>query len=455
MNQDQILLRKYNVPGPRYTSYPTVPYWNQEAPSQKEWAERLYDTVKNDSEEKGISLYIHLPFCESLCTYCACNTRITVNHQVETPYINALLKEWEMYLSILPEKPLIQDIHLGGGTPTFFQAKNLEKLINGLLKKVRRPANPRFSFEGHPANTSYLHLKSLADLGFRRLSLGIQDFSPKVQKLINRRQNVEQVRSVSAQARELGYESINYDLVYGLPGQDAFSLQNTLNYVKMLQPDRIAFYSYAHVPWIKASQRAFKKEDLPNPQQKQLFYEMGRAMMLSEGYRDIGMDHFALAKDPLSLAYDRGALHRNFMGYCTDQSAALIGLGASSISDSWTAFVQNEKKVEDYYKSLAEGKFPFFRGHLLSQEDLLIRQHILNLMCRFETQWWDPEAQGEALYEALPRLDELEKDGLLSREPYQLQITEKGRPFIRNICMAFDQKLWQSQPERPMFSQVI
>ncbi|MEO1652734.1 MAG: oxygen-independent coproporphyrinogen III oxidase [Bacteroidota bacterium] len=455
MNQDQILLRKYNVSGPRYTSYPTVPYWNSEAPRQADWMNRFQETLIQDKQQKGISLYIHLPFCESLCTYCACNTRITVNHGVETPYIEALLKEWRMYQEILPEKPLIRDIHLGGGTPTFFQAQNLEKLIQGLLKNGRTVEQPHFSFEGHPANTSYAHLKTLAQLGFKRLSLGIQDFSPRVQKLINRRQNVEQVLRVGEQARELGYESINYDLVYGLPGQDTFSLQNTLNYVKMLRPNRIAYYSYAHVPWIKPSQRVFKPEDLPNPHQKQLFYEMGREMMLQEGYVEIGMDHFALEDDPLSLAYEKGELHRNFMGYCTDQSTALIGLGTSAISDAWTAFIQNEKKVEDYYHRIEKGDFPFFRGHLLNQEDLLIRQHILNLMCRFETQWGEEDQQGAALYEALPRLKEMEKDGLLRVEPYQLKISEKGKPFLRNICMAFDQKLWQSQPDRPLFSQVI
>lgn len=281
------LISKYNVAAPRYTSYPTVPFWENDAFNEQEWRFRVAQNFKS-SKHNGISIYVHLPYCESLCTYCGCNTRITKNHNVETPYIESLLKEWSMYKRILGnESLLISEIHLGGGTPTFFKAENLRRLINGLLSGNRKAAEASFSFEAHPANTTYDHLKTLYDLGFKRLSLGIQDFDEKVQFIINRHQTVEDVDRVMKDAREIGYDSINFDLIYGLPLQTAESVKMTIEHSLRLNPDRISFYSYAHVPWIKPGQRRFTEHELPVGEEKLNLYKLGKEMIQAAGFKDV------------------------------------------------------------------------------------------------------------------------------------------------------------------------
>ena len=453
-NMDITLIRKYNVAGPRYTSYPTVPYWNLENFSVEEWKKNVLETFLKTNDD-GISLYIHLPFCESLCTYCGCNTRITINHKVEQPYIETVLKEWSMYLSLFPVKPKIKEIHLGGGTPTFFSSENLEKLINGIFVGAERTADFEFGIEGHPNYTKPEQLKALYDLGFRRLSFGIQDFDQRVQEIVNRLQSFEQVKMITEAARETGFESVNYDLIYGLPLQTKQSIVDTIEKVRQLKPDRIAFYSYAHVPWIKPGQRKFTELDLPKDEEKRSLYELGRTMLEEAGYIEIGMDHFALKKDSLFRASQNKTLHRNFMGYTTAATKLLIGLGVSSIGDSWTAFAQNVKVFEEYVKIVNEGNFPVFKGHILSEEDLVLRRHILNIMCRFETSWKVETEQHESFYEGLERLDEMVKDGLLVIEPFALYVTEKGKPFVRNICMALDARLWRNQPKTTIFSSTV
>lgn len=449
------LIEKYNVAAPRYTSYPTVPYWDAEVPQQEQWKALVKNTFALSNNKEGISLYIHLPFCESLCTYCGCNTRITVNHSVERPYITALLKEWEMYLNLFEEKPRIKEIHLGGGTPTFFKPEHLAQLINGILTNSILCDDAELSFEAHPNNTSEQHLITLYNLGFKRLSLGIQDFDKKVQDIINRIQTYEAVKNVTEQARKIGYTSINYDLIYGLPLQTAESMKDTIEKVIALHPDRIAFYSYAHVPWIKPGQRKFTEADLPEGEAKRLLYENGRLAFEQAGYVEIGMDHFALPNDQLHIADKNKQLHRNFMGYTTFHTQLLVGLGASSISDAWNGFVQNEKRVEDYYRKIEQGVFPFFKGHVLTTEDLILRKHILNIMCQQETSWANKEEQCEAIDAAIERLTEMEMDGLLSITPYRLNVTPEGKAFLRNICMAFDAKLWRKQSAVEIFSRSV
>lgn len=448
------LIRKYNVAGPRYTSYPTVPYWDR-SPSTEEWMQLVKETFTATNDTDGISLYIHLPFCESLCTYCGCNTRITVNHAVEVPYIETVLKEWEMYLKQFPGKPLIREIHLGGGTPTFFSCENLKKLIVGILKDSEVAPEHEFSFEGHPNYTQVEQLKVLFDLGFRRVSFGIQDFDQKVQYIIHRTQTYEQVKLVTEAAREIGYESVNYDLIYGLPLQTMDTIIDTIEKVRTLMPDRIAFYSYAHVPWIKPGQRRFTEDDLPKGEEKRALYEKGRLLLEEAGYLEIGMDHFSLPSDSLFKAFSAKKLHRNFMGYTTTNTRLLIGLGVSSIGDSWTGFAQNVKVFEEYVVMVNEGLLPVVRGHVLSEEDLVIRKHILNLMCHFETSWENHAEQCEAFYTGLERLDEMVKDGLVVLHPFRLEVTELGRAFVRNICMAMDARLWRKQPESQIFSQTV
>jgi oxygen-independent coproporphyrinogen-3 oxidase len=448
------LIKKYNVAGPRYTSYPTVPYWTN-TPSSESWKEFVKNRFQKSNNSKGISLYIHLPFCESLCTFCGCNTRITINHAVEDPYINAILKEWELYLDVFTEKPLIREIHLGGGTPTFFSPSNLELLISKILKTSSIHPHAEFSFEAHPNSTSKEHLKTLYEYGFRRLSLGIQDFDSRVQQAVNRIQSFETVEKAVNNAKETGYTSINFDLIYGLPFQNEKSIIDTIHKTRLLKPQRIAFYSYAHVPWIKPGQRSFTEKDLPHDEYKRKLYELGRELFQEAGYIEIGMDHFSLPEDSLYQSLLNNTLHRNFMGYTTSNSELMIGLGVSSISDSWDCFAQNVKKVEEYHKLIGENKIPIFRGHILNDEDLIIRKHILNLMCMLETSWENPELQTQSVYESIERLAEMEKDRLLEIYPYQLKITGKGRAFVRNICMAFDERLWKNMPATQIFSQTV
>lgn len=448
----QGLIDKYHVAAPRYTSYPTVPYWDSSLPDADVWNDSIRFSFEQSNASNGISLYVHLPFCESLCTYCGCNTRITKNHQVEDPYISTVLKEWTLYRQILGEKPMIRELHLGGGTPTFFEAKNLKLLINGLMAGSILHPEAEFSFEGHPNNTTKLHLETLYDLGFRRVSFGIQDFDPKVQRIINRMQSFDQVKLVTDWAREIGYHSINFDLIYGLPLQTYEGLANTIALVEKLMPDRIAFYSYAHVPWLKPGQRHFTELDLPSVSEKQRLYELGRQMFTSVGYQEIGMDHFALITDSLYKAEISGNLHRNFMGYTHQYTQLMIGLGVSSISDSWFAFAQNVKKVEEYQDLVNKGILPIFKGHNLTPEDLLIRKHILNLMCRSRTEWDISKPMNEALAAGLERVKLLAEDRLLIIGEGSIIVTPLGKRFLRNICMALDARLWADQPNSQLFS---
>lgn len=448
------LIKKYNVAGPRYTSYPTVPYWDK-SPTIQQWKEEVKSSFDETNSENGISIYIHLPFCESLCTYCGCNTRITKNHSVESTYILAVLNEWAMYLEIFEEAPRVKEIHLGGGTPTFFSPEHLKQLIDGITSSSVVCKNAEFSFEAHPNNTTKEHLKILYDLGFRRMSLGIQDFDPKVQEIVNRIQPFEKVEQVTNEAREIGFTSINFDLIYGLPLQKKFSVVDTIRKVNSLRPDRIAFYSYAHVPWIKPGQRKFTELDLPKGEEKRELYETGRNMLEDFGYAEIGMDHFALKSDSLYKSAKSKTLHRNFMGYSHSYTQLMIGLGVSSISDSWYAYGQNVKKVEEYYDHINKGQLPIFRGHLLNEEDLILRKHILNIMCRLETAWENESEQTQAVYDAIEHLKEMEQDGLVLLSSYNLKVTEKGKAFIRNICMAFDARLWRNTPQTEIFSKVI
>src|SRR5690606_14443838 len=278
LSQKQDLISKYNVPAPRYTSYPTVPFWDSETWTEEKWIERIKMAYEQSSDE-GISLYIHLPFCESLCTYCGCNTRITKNHGVEIPYLNGVLKEWQLYKKHLGDDILVSDIHLGGGTPTFFSPENLKLLVEGLLQDCRVSSESEFSFEAHPANTTVEHLQTLYNLGFRRLSLGIQDFDPLIQFLINRKQTEEEVNYVVKQPRKISYTSINFDLIYGLPKQTSTTIRDTVEKVTKLRPDRISFYSYAHVPWLRPGQRHYNEDDLPKDEEKLQLYQLGKKII--------------------------------------------------------------------------------------------------------------------------------------------------------------------------------
>ena len=450
------LVSKYNIPGPRYTSYPTVPYWNNETFSLKSWKASLIASFNESNTNEGISLYIHLPFCESLCTFCGCHKRITKRHEVEIPYIDAVIKEWELYCDILPSKPKLKELHIGGGTPTFFAPNHINLLVNSILRKVTLADDYEFSFEGHPNNTTYDHLKTFYDLGFRRVSFGVQDYNYDIQRAINRIQPFENVKYVTETARTIGFTSVGHDIIFGLPFQTEEHIEATIEKTKMLKPDRIAFYSYAHVPWIKGNgQRGFKDIDLPTADSKRRQYEIGKTMLVDAGYLDIGMDHFALKTDSLYKAMISGTLHRNFMGYTASKTKLMIGLGVSSISDSWYGFAQNVKGIEEYYHLLSEHIIPVFKGHILNSEDLIVRKHILNLMCQFKTSWDNNDLYFDELPEVLLQLSSLQDDGLIEISQNSLQVTDVGKPFVRNVCMAFDVLLKRNKPETSLFSMTI
>lgn len=451
-----LLIRKYNIPGPRYTSYPTVPFWDKKGISQNDWLQTAKRSFEESNSSEGISLYIHLPFCESLCTFCACHKRITKRHEVESPYIASVLKEWQLYLNLFDEKPVIRELHLGGGTPTFFSIENLKMLISGILETSEKHPDYEFSFEGHPNNTTKEHLQGLFDLGFSRVSFGVQDYNEKVQTAINRWQPIENVKNVTQWARDIGYESISHDLVFGLPFQTLEDVLFTIQKTNEFRPDRIAFYSYAHVPWVKGvGQRGFDENDLPDNEVKRSLYESGKQLLEDCGYVEVGMDHFALPSDTLYQSVVNKKLHRNFMGYSANKTQLMVGLGMSSIADSWYSFAQNVKTVKEYQEKVNAGDFPIFKGHLLSKEDLIIRKHILNIMCHFETSWEVESMKFPELKESLSRLEEMEKDGLVIISENGLEVPQKARPFVRNICMAFDLLLQRSTAKKNLFSKTI
>ena len=467
------LIDKYNIPGPRYTSYPTVPYWENENFTSEKWQSTVIRAFNESNAEEGISIYIHLPFCENLCTFCACHKRITKQHSVETPYLESVLKEWNLYLDLFSQsaisnqqsaeqkaecgkqKAKLKELHLGGGTPTFFSPENLKILLEGIFSTVEIAENPEFSFEGHPNNTTKEHLQTLYDLGFRRCSFSVQDYDLKVQKAINRIQPFENVKNVTEWAREIGYRSVSHDLVFGLPHQSWEAMEFTIRKTLELKPDRLAFYSYAHVPWIKGvGQRGFDENDLPSGEEKRKLYENGKKLLQDLGYIEVGMDHFSLESDDLYQSLIQKKLHRNFMGYTSSNTQLMVGLGMSAISDSWYGFAQNEKTVEDYQKRVEEGKIPVFRGHILNEEDLIIRRHILNLMCQLETTFTDKNTFAE-LPEALEKLKEMQEDGLVELGDNFVKITEKGRVFTRNVAMAFDLRMMRKMPETRLFSMTV
>ncbi|MGB0525754.1 MAG: oxygen-independent coproporphyrinogen III oxidase [Flammeovirgaceae bacterium] len=446
----QDLLEKYNVPAPRYTSYPTVPFWQQKPPAEQDWFQ-VVDACLKESDE--ISVYIHLPFCERLCTYCGCNTKITQKHAVELPYIETLLKEWQLYTKRFLKKPILKELHLGGGTPTFFSPENLKVLLNQILATVEVPENHDFGFEAHPNSTSKEHLTVLKALGFNRISVGVQDFNPRILQVINRIQTEEQIEFVTQQARKLGYESVNYDIIYGLPLQKVEDIQCSIEKIKTLKPDRIAFYSYAHVPWVKKGQRAYAESDLPSPQEKRELYEFGKKALIAMGYQEIGLDHFALPTDSLYQATQSKELHRNFMGYTPLKSNLLIGLGASAISEAGRAYIQNEKQVSAYQAAIGNEQLSIFRGHLLTDEDYFIKNAIASIMCHKQLEWKIIPDNYEQEVRTL--LQEMEQDGIIQMDERQLIVTEKGFPFLRNISMAFDWRLKRKNTSEQLFSKAI
>lgn len=435
------LLEKYDVPVARYTSYPAVPFW-RELKSDSKWKDDFRRNFLQHNAREGISLYLHLPFCESLCTYCGCNKKITANHRVEAVYIEALLKEWEIYCGLAEEPPLIRELHLGGGTPTFFSPRNLRRLLEGIFRTALIHPLHEFSVEGHPNNTTCAHLEMFYGQGFRRVSFGVQDNDPVVQRAINRIQPLENVKRVTEAARATGFRSVNFDLIYGLPFQTTEGITRTIDEVTGLRPDRIAFYSYAHVPWKQKAQRLFDENDLPAPALKMQLYRLAKEKFHAAGYVDIGMDHFALRGDDLYKAWMDGSLHRNFMGYTPVRTSFLLALGVSAISDTGTAYAQNHKDLNTYYRTVNSGRIPVYKGYFLDETDQAFKSYILQASCRGAVAF-KPEHRDLLQQYTLPRLQDMAEDGLLLLDTKGFQVTSAGRQFIRNICQAFDLK-WLS-----------
>lgn len=447
------LLNKYNVPIPRYTSYPTVPYWDETIDVIK-WQTFFTKRFNECNDTTGISLYLHLPFCEKLCTFCGCNKKITTNHSVEEEYLQAILKEWKLYRGLMADKPVIRELHIGGGTPTFFSPENLKTIFTTIFNDSIVPESHEFSFEGHPNNTTREHLQTLFNLGFNRVSYGMQDSNPEVQAVINRQQPHENVVRVVNWAREIGYDSVNLDLVYGLPLQNIERIEKTINDALSIKPDRIAFYSYAHVPWTSKAQRLFDETDLPDTDTKMKLYQLGTKMFTEAGYVDIGMDHFALPTDLMVHARDMGTLHRNFMGYTVQQTGMLLGLGVSSISDIYYGFAQNKKTIHEYYEQVELGLLAVTKGYFLDEEDQSMRQYILDVACLGKASFKEKDLPILEKY-SFPVLKELEKDNFIEWSEKELNVTPLGKHFIRNICKAFDIKLLSAEHQKQTFSKGV
>ncbi len=443
------LFEKYDVPAPRYTSYPTVPYW-EVSPTADQWSQNLKSILS--SSGKSLSLYIHIPYCETLCTFCGCNTVITKDHKKEDPYVESVLAEWRTYIKKVPElkKTELKHLHLGGGTPTFLAAEKLEKLLAPILQDVTLAPDFEGSIEVDPRRTTVDQLKVLRKLGFNRISLGVQDFNPEVQRLINRIQPYDITADLTVAARSLGFQSVNFDLIYGLAKQTKESMLDCIAKTIELKPDRIALYSFALVPWIKPAQRLFKDEDLPQGQAKRELYEVSRSALLKAGYIEIGMDHFALPDEALSKSLLNSTLHRNFMGYTDHKTDVLLGLGVSAISETAEMFHQNEKVLPTYQQLIEKAQIPTLRGHILTDADQKNRQQILDFMTKGKV-----KLTGNQKPEAEKFLNEMKNDGLIEFNQDELVLTEKGKPFLRNACLFFDERLKSKQPLTQVFSKSL
>lgn len=443
------LFAKYDIPAPRYTSYPTVPYW-ETTPTHEQWIQHLKMSLKDKGD--SWSLYLHIPYCESLCTFCGCNNIITKDHKREEPYVNMILKEWQLYLQEVPEftaRPL-KHMHLGGGTPTFLSADSLKKLIQPILDSVKLADDFEGAIEVDPRRTKYEQLVALKEMGFNRISLGVQDFNAEVQRLVNRIQPFEITEKITHDARALGFNSVNFDLIYGMAKQTPATMKECVEKTILLRPDRIALYSFALVPWIKPAQRLFKDADLPVGKEKRDLYELARTMLLNAGYVEVGMDHFALPEDSLSIALKNKTLHRNFMGYTDQKTNVLLGLGVSSISETLYSFHQNEKVLANYQMKIEENKIPTHRGHVLTEEDQKRRAQILEFMCA-------GSVSIDSVQESVAKefLTEMLEDGLVKISDHNLILTDAGKPFLRNACLFFDERLKRVKPNTQVFSRSL
>lgn len=450
------LLGKYNLPGPRYTSYPTVPAWTTNV-TANDYQNSLRALAPN------LSLYFHLPFCENLCHFCGCMQVITKDHSRSRFYVETLLDEMDYVGSLIPDKPTqVSQIHFGGGTPNFLQPEELEDLVKKVRIHYQVLPDAEIAIEMHPRTSTKDFCDKLAELKFNRISLGVQDLDPVVQSLINRHQSYEMTKEMVDYLRSLGFDSFNFDLVYGLPGQTMEGWQKTLDQVLGLHPNRLAVYSYAHVPWIRPVQRTFKDSDLPPPELKLELFHTAYDFFTKNGYRLIGMDHFALKEDELSKAKEDGTIHRNFMGYSTKADAHQIGFGVSSISYVNGNYFQNIKTLKEYETSIKEKKLATYRGFLLNRDDLMRRDLITKLMCHgkilirdFEKKWGIDF--GQTFDGELEKLKDFTQENLVEISQDKVEVIGEGFLFLRNMAMVFDTYLEgvKRRSKTPVFSRTV
>ena len=455
MKVDLDLIRKYNVPGPRYTSYPPATHFTDEVDKGA-----LMESIrKNNETQRDLSLYYHLPFCESLCWFCGCTTVITKDHSRSENYLDHIDREMDLMREHLnPDRKVVQ-VHLGGGTPTFLQPDELRRLGNHIRERFQFGERVEAGAEIDPRRITRDTIQALKDAGFNRASMGVQDHNPEVQKAIHRIQPYEMTRQAIDWLRECDFESLNVDLIYGLPYQTVDSFEKTLEDTLKLQPDRLAVFSYAHVPWIKPAQKILQERmELPSPETKLELLKLTIEKLTSEGYVYIGMDHFAKEDDELTVAQRTKTLQRNFQGYSTQEGVDIYAFGMSSISQSQDAYWQNLKELPDYCASVDEGKLPIQRGYILTEEDHLRRRTIMRLMCDLELDYANmSELLGldfESTYaQELDSLKNMEEDGLIHKSATGLTVTELGRLLIRNIAMRFDG--YQNERKEGRFSKTI
>jgi oxygen-independent coproporphyrinogen-3 oxidase len=449
-------LERYNVPGPRYTSYPTAPEW-VDAFGADDFAKVLAES-NAQHPPPPLSVYVHLPFCESLCLFCGCNVVINRNHEVLTPYFQSLHWEIDEVARRLDTTRSLVQLHWGGGTPTYLSPAQMEDLFKHLHASFRFAPDAEIGIEVDPRTTTEGHIRTLRRLGFNRISMGIQDFDPVVQKTVHRIQPYEMTRTVYDLCREQGFDSINIDLIYGLPHQTAEKFVASVEQVIAMAPDRVAMFSYAHVPWLKKQQGSFARH-IPQGMDKFNIFRAGIERFTNAGYIYVGMDHFARPDDELCVAQRQRTLHRNFQGYTTKAGADLLGFGVSSISGLDRAYAQNYRDLKEYYAAVDQKRLPTMRGLRLTDDDIIRRAVISRILCHCVLHKQEVEREfhirfDEYFAEELPRLEALEADGLVTLQPGLISVTSLGRIFIRNVGMVFDSYL-RKPKDKPVFSKTL
>ena len=458
-NINRDLLSRYDLRGPRYTSYPTANRFNEKFTDQ-DYMEIARQTNEN-LIPSSLSLYFHLPFCSTVCFYCACNKIITKNRNHSTGYLDTLKQEIVLQSQLYDADRSVKQLHWGGGTPTFFTQEQSQELMDCIRKHFTflNDDSGEYSIEIDPREVTTDYIRCLRELGFNRISIGVQDFDPDVQRAVNRIQGFEQTEQVVQYARLTGFRSVNIDLIYGLPRQNSETFARTLEKIMQLHPDRIALYNYAHLPGLFKIQKQINEDELPVAEEKLDILKNSIEYLEKQGYDYIGMDHFSRPEDELAVAQQNGKLHRNFQGYSTHADCDLIGMGISAISKTGNSYSQHVKTLEEYEQRINEGKIPISRGKLLDEDDLIRRDVIMNLICHFFLDYQVIEDRysidfREYFYQELADLSALENDGLLELDSDAVRVSDTGRLLIRNICMVFDKYLRQDSGEN-YFSKVV